>query len=108
MSCFVLFWLISRIFWRHGVSILVNNGDMRIADVHVDAERLSVDLTDGRTVSVPLAWYPRLFNASPQQRANWKVAGGGRGIHWPEIDEDLSAEGLLQGLPAPGPFVDAE
>lgn len=90
------------------MSISVNNGDIRVADVRVDAERLNVDLSDGRTVSVPLAWYPRLFNATPQQRTNWKIAGGGHGIHWPDIDEDLSAEGLLQGAPAPGRLVDAE
>jgi Protein of unknown function (DUF2442) len=59
-------------------------------------------------LSVPLAWYPRLFKATPQQRTNWQIAGGGHGIHWPEIDEDLSAEGLLQGLPAPRQHVDAE
>jgi len=90
------------------MSISVNNPDLRILDVHVDAEKLSVDLMDGRSVSVPLAWYPRLFRATPQQRMNWKIAGGGHGIHWPDIDEDLSAEGLLQGLAAPRRLVDAE
>ncbi|HSN76578.1 MAG TPA: DUF2442 domain-containing protein, partial [Anaerolineae bacterium] len=62
---------------------------------------LQVDLLDGRTTIVPLAWYPRLLHATPQERNNWKVAGGGYGIHWPDIDEDLSVEGLLRGLPAP-------
>ncbi|HET7462147.1 MAG TPA: DUF2442 domain-containing protein [Longimicrobium sp.] len=62
---------------------------------------LIVDLIDGRTISVPLAWYPRLLHATPEQRANWQVAGAGFGIHWPDVDEDLSTEGLLQGLPAP-------
>jgi len=90
------------------VSILVNNPDLRILDVHIDDERLSVDLIDGRSVSVPLAWYPRLFGATPDQRALWQIAGAGHGIHWPEIDEDLSAEGFLQGAPAARQFVGAE
>ena len=70
---------------------------------HVDCTKdtLRVDLLDGRSISAPLAWYPRLLHATPQQRANWQRAGGGYGIHWPEIDEDLSVEGLLRGLPAP-------
>lgn len=58
---------------------------------------LSVDLRDGRTITVRLAWYPRLFNATVAQRKNWKVAGGGYGIDWPDLDEDLSTEGLLRG-----------
>jgi hypothetical protein len=62
---------------------------------------LIVDLFDGRTISVPLAWYPRLLHASPEQRSNWQPCGGGFGIHWPDIDEDLSTEGLLRGAPAP-------
>jgi Protein of unknown function (DUF2442) len=61
--------------------------------------RLSVRLKDGRTISVPLAWYPRLFHATAEQRRNWEIAGGGYGIHWPEIDEDISTEGLLRGVP---------
>lgn len=69
--------------------------------INCDEDRLIVDLMDGRTIAVPLAWYPRLFNATPAQRANCEVAGGGYGIHWPEIDEDLSTEGLLRGAPAP-------
>ena len=75
--------------------------DTRVRTVQVDADRLIVDLMDGRTIAVPLAWYPRLFNATAEQRAHWVVAGGGYGIHWPEIDEDLSTEGLLRGAPAP-------
>ena len=73
----------------------------RVKHVRCTRDSLHVDLIDGRTISVPLAWYPRLLHATPQQRANWKVAGGGFGIHWPDIDEDLSVEGLLKGLPAP-------
>jgi hypothetical protein len=76
--------------------------DERVAGVAFDADRLIVDLMDGRTISVPLAWYPRLHAASAEQRSNWEVAGGGYGIHWPDVDEDLSTEGLLRGAPAPG------
>ncbi len=64
--------------------------------MHVTEDTLAVDLADGRTIIVPLAWYPRLLNATAQQRAHWKVSGAGYGIHWPEIDEDLSSEGLLR------------
>ena len=73
----------------------------RVRDVHFTEDTLSVDLIDGRTITVPLAWYPRLLHATAQQRNNWQVCGGGYGIHWPDIDEDLSTEGLLRGAPAP-------
>jgi hypothetical protein len=73
----------------------------RVMDVRVTDDTISVDLYDGRTITVPLAWYPRLLHATPEQRANWRIAGAGYGIHWPEVDEDLSAQGLLQGAPAP-------
>jgi hypothetical protein len=74
--------------------------DERVMGVRIDDERLSVDLMDGRTITVPLAWYPRLFHATAEQRDRWELAGGGYGIHWPDIDEDLSTEGLLRGAPA--------
>jgi hypothetical protein len=70
-------------------------------DVRVTEDAISVDLYDGRTITVPLAWYPRLLHATPAQRANWRIAGAGYGIHRPDIDEDLSAQGLLRGAPAP-------
>ena len=73
----------------------------RVKDVRVTEDMLSVDLMDGRTVSVPLAWYPRLLHATPKQRKNWQISGGGYGIHWPDVDEDISTEGLLRGAPAP-------
>ena len=73
----------------------------RVKDVHFSEDSLSVDLIDGRTISVPLVWYPRLLHATAEQRQSWKLAGGGFGIHWPDIDEDLSTEGLLRGAPAP-------
>jgi hypothetical protein len=73
----------------------------RVKMVHITDDTLSVDLEDGRTISVPLAWFPRLLHAAPEQLANWRIAGGGYGIHWPELDEDISNEGLLRGAPAP-------
>jgi hypothetical protein len=76
------------------------NPGERVRDVHVTDETLAVDLADGRTIIVPLVWYPRLLNGSMEQRSRWKVAGGGFGIHWPDLDEDLSTEGLLRGAPA--------
>jgi hypothetical protein len=75
--------------------------DERVLDVRFDEASLIVDLMDGRTISAPLAWYPRLMHASADQRAKWEKAGGGFGIHWPDIDEDLNTEGLLRGAPAP-------
>jgi Protein of unknown function (DUF2442) len=84
------------------MGILATAADERIDGVHCDEHRLIVDLKDGRTIAVPLAWYPRLFNATPEQRAHWEPCGGGYGIHWPDIDEHLSSEGLLRGAPAPG------
>jgi len=75
--------------------------DRRVAGVAITKERITVQLRDGRTISAPLAWYPRLLRATPKQRKNWQIAGGGFGIHWPEIDEDLNVAGLLQGAPSP-------
>jgi hypothetical protein len=77
------------------------NAGERVQHVHLGEDTLSVDLMDGRTITVPLAWYPRLLHATPEERNNWRVAGGGYGIHWPDLDEDLSTEGLLRGAPAP-------
>jgi Protein of unknown function (DUF2442) len=75
--------------------------DERVAEVEFTEDDLIVSLMDGRTISVPLVWYPRLLDATPKQRCNWQIAGGGYGIHWPDIDEDLNTEGLLRGAPAP-------
>ena len=75
--------------------------DIRVRDVAFTDYELVVALMDGRTIMVPLVWYPRLANATPKQRANWETAGAGYGIHWPDIDEDLNTEGLLLGIPAP-------
>lgn len=66
-------------------------------NVTVTEDSLSVDLSDGRTISVPLAWFPRLVHAAPEERNNWSLIGKGHGIHWEDIDEDISVEGLLAG-----------
>jgi hypothetical protein len=74
----------------------------RIKAVRIDDDVLTVDLADGRTVSTPLAWYPRLLHASREQRNRFQISGAGFGIHWPDVDEDLSVEGMLAGAAAPG------
>ena len=79
---------------------MANPGE-RVMTVSSTDIQLTVELEDGRSISVPLAWYPRLLHASQSDRDDWQVAGGGFGIYWPAIDEDLSVEGLLRGAPAP-------
>jgi hypothetical protein len=69
-------------------------------DVTASADTLSVSLSDGRTISVPLAWFPRLVYASPAERRNWRLIGRGQGIHWEDVDEDISVDGLPAGLPS--------
>ena len=69
-------------------------------NVTVTEDTLSVDLSDGRTISVPLAWFPRLAHATSEERNNWRLIGKGQGIHWGDIDEDISGEGLLAGKPS--------
>ncbi|PTL34912.1 hypothetical protein CLG94_12500 [Candidatus Methylomirabilis limnetica] len=68
--------------------------------ITVTDDTLSVDLSDGRTISVPLAWFPRLVHATQQERSHWRLIGEGQGIHWEDIDEDVSVEGLLAGKPS--------
>ena len=75
--------------------------DERVKDVSFSDDSVSVDLMDGRTITVPLVWYPRLLNATPVQRQQWEPCGGGYGVHWEAIDEDLSTEGMLRGAPSP-------
>ena len=65
--------------------------------IEVTEDTLTAELSDGRTISVPLAWYPRLVHATPEERNNWELIGTGQGIHWPDLDEDLSIEGFLAG-----------
>jgi len=69
-------------------------------NVTITEDTLAVDLSDGRTISVPLTWFPRLVHASPAERDNWRLIGKGQGIHWEDIDEDISVEGLLVGKPS--------
>lgn len=83
------------------MGILAVSADERVKDVRIATDSLCVDLMDGRTITVPLAWYPRLADAKPEQLARWEIAGAGYGIHWPDLDEDLSTEGLLRGAPTP-------
>ena len=75
--------------------------EVRIKHITVTKDTLTAQLMDGRTISVPLAWSWRLSEATPKQRANWEIIGDGHGVHWPDIDEDISAEGMLYGIPAP-------
>ena len=83
------------------MSTLAIKTDKRVKSVSFTEDTISVDLMDGRTIVVPLVWYPRLLNGSSEQIANWEVCGGGYGIHWEDLDEDLSTEGMLRGAPAP-------
>lgn len=69
-------------------------------NVKVTKDTINVDLSDGRTISVPLEWFPRLVYATPKERSNWRLIGRGHGIHWEDIDEDISVEGLLTGKPS--------
>ncbi len=71
-----------------------------ITAVRCTDESLEVDLADGRTIIVPLAWYPRLWHGTAAERGRWTLTGGGRGIHWPDLDEDLAADGLIDGRPS--------
>ena len=74
--------------------------EARVEHVGVDGDSLTVVLIDGRTVSVPIGWYPRLLQATPEERNNWRLVGGGQGIHWPDLDEDISVENLVAGNPS--------
>jgi hypothetical protein len=83
------------------MSSSVVEANPRAQEVLVTEDELTVSLVDGRRVTVPLAWFPRLLHASPAQRSNWQLLGDGEGIHWPDVDEDLSVAGILRGTPAP-------
>ncbi len=85
---------------RNGMTTSDVNPGERVLDVRVHEATLAVDLADGRTIIAPLGWFPRLARATPAERANWQLAGGGFGIHWPDLDEDLSSASLLHGAPA--------
>jgi Protein of unknown function (DUF2442) len=77
--------------------------DPRIKTVEVSEQMITAHLADGRIISVPLAWSWRLASPTPAQRANYEIIGDGHGVHWPDVDEDISAEGMLSGTPAPPP-----
>ena len=81
----------------------VNNIEPRIKAIQITQESIPADLVDGRTISVPLAWSWRLSDATPEQRENYELIGEGQGVHWPDIDEDISALGMLSGMPARPP-----
>jgi Protein of unknown function (DUF2442) len=84
------------------MSIAVS-AEARIQSVSVTGDEISAQLQDGRTISVPLAWSWRLSEATPEQRSRFEIIGSGSGIHWPEVDEDISIEGMLHGIPARRP-----
>lgn len=84
------------------MSIVVST-EARIRDVKITSDMITAYLVDGRVISVPLAWSWRLSEATQAQRANFEIIGDGQGVHWPEIDEDISAEGMLHGMPARRP-----
>jgi hypothetical protein len=86
----------SRIGWRHGVNSSVVQIRPKAREVSVTEDELNVLLVDGRKISVPLVWFPRLLHATAEERQNFELLGDGEGIHWPEIDEDLSVAGLLR------------
>jgi hypothetical protein len=81
----------------------VNNVEPRIKTIKITDHEIIADLIDGRTISVPLAWSWRLSEATPEQRNHYEFIGDGLGVHWPDVDEDISAEGMLIGGPAPRP-----
>ncbi|MBN1102810.1 MAG: DUF2442 domain-containing protein [Deltaproteobacteria bacterium] len=90
------------------MNIAVQIQEVRIKNITVTADTIAAQLLDGRKISVPLAWSWRLSEATPKQRANWEIIGDGLGVHWPDIDEDISAEGMLYGTPAPRPRVSSK
>ncbi|OGO38762.1 MAG: hypothetical protein A2147_03495 [Chloroflexi bacterium RBG_16_57_8] len=81
----------------------ISKAEIKVPDVvgvEVTEDALTVELSDGRTISVPLAWYPRLLHATPKERDHWRLIGKGQGIHWNDLDEDISAENLIVGRPS--------
>ena len=85
------------------MSTAVKLQEVRIKEISVTRDTIAAHLVDGRIISVPLVWSWRLSEATPEQRANYEIIGDGQGGHWPDIDEDISAEGMLYGIPAPRP-----
>lgn len=85
------------------MSTAVKLQEVRISDIKVTADTITAHFVDGRVVSVPLAWSWRLSEATPKQRSHFEIIGDGDGVHWPDIDEDISAEGMIYGIPAHRP-----
>jgi hypothetical protein len=79
---------------------MVNVNASEAISVVITDDSLTVDLRDGRTITVPLTWFPRILHGNSSERKNWKIIGNGKGIHWEELDEDISVEGLLAGKPS--------
>lgn len=79
------------------LSVTLTLAPVRIINVNVTDDTLSVDLEDGRTIAIPIGWYPRLAYGTPVERANFQISSAGYGIHWPDLDEDIGVEGLLLG-----------
>jgi hypothetical protein len=88
-------------YWINGMSSSTASLQSTTAEnIKISEDTLTVELSDGRTIAVPLDWYPRLSHGNDAERQNWRLIGGGHGIHWPELDEDISVEGLLAGKPS--------
>jgi len=85
------------------MNIAVEITEPRLIGINVNDNEIKAFLTDGRTISVPLAWSWRLSEATPKQRQNYEIIGDGQGVHWPDVDEDISVEGMLYGVPARRP-----
>lgn len=81
-------------------SSTVDSQSAVVTNVRLDDANVSIELADGRTVTAPIAWYPRLAHGSPVERDDWRLIAGGKGIHWPALDEDVSVENLLNGQPS--------
>jgi len=85
------------------MSTAVKLQEVRIKDISVTEDTITAYLVDGRIIIIPLAWSWRLSEATPEQRSKYEIIGDGQGVHWPDIDEDISAEGMIYGIPAPKP-----
>ena len=92
-----------RKYRRHGMNTVTMSVEPRVADLRVTDSEIAATLVDGRVVSVPLSWSWRLSEATAIQRSHWELLGDGTVIHWPDVDEDISIEGMLWGTPAPRP-----
>lgn len=81
-------------------TVTIDFRDLAIQEVHMTEDTLAVDLSDGRSISVPLVWFPRLWHGTDAERGEWRLIGNGAGIHWPALDEDVSVESLILGKPS--------